>query len=195
MSLSSKIDPVIKVYRGVISAQKQAFWLFLVVNIFFGGLGVWLPPVLATQDPRVSAWKEFIKALQQGNGYLFALAISTTSTSYLALEYLDEKKTDFRQIKLLAGILVLVSVILMAILLSESISSGFATIMSSNESTTNTIQLLTEGVFTILSVFAAAFLFCLERIDEYPEYGKELKDRKTKLINQAGSICEPGMKL
>ena len=183
MSLTSKIEPVFKVYR-VISVQKQAFWLFLVVNVFIGGLGLWLPPVLATQDSRASSTMEFIKALQNGNGYLFALAILTTSAAYLALEYLDEKKTDFRQIKLLAGIFVLVLVMLMAILLGASINRGFSsTLMSGNESITYTIPLLTEGVCTLLSVFAASFLFCLEQIDEYPEYGKGLKDRQTtKLI-------------
>lgn len=72
---------ILGIFR-VIRAEPLVFGIFLGVNLFFGGMAVWLPPVLATQHPSASPGHEFLAALGQGNGYLFGLPVLAATSSY-----------------------------------------------------------------------------------------------------------------
>jgi len=186
-----KISTVIKVFH-VITEEAPAFWIFLGVNLFFGGAALWLPSFVATQHPTAVPFSELIKAFEQGNGYLFGLALLAAASSYWMREYLEEKKTDFKRLKFFATGASFLIMILIWGLLALMIYKGFAP--PTAETNVALGPLVTQIVFTVIALVMATYLFCLERIDNYPEFGKNLKDKVTeKNINQMDEPSKTGL--
>lgn len=178
---------ILGIFR-VIRAEPLVFGIFLGVNLFFGGMAVWLPPVLATQHPVASPGHEFLAALGQGNGYLFGLPVLAATSSYWLREYLYNKKSDFKTLKIFSALLAAGLMIVMALFLGSLISRGFLPPSSASNGSSPALlssAVLTQIVLTLLAFAMAVYLFCLEHIDNYPEFGKALKDKTTREM-QAG---------
>lgn len=170
------LSTVIKVFQ-VISAERPAFLIFLSVNLFFGGAALWLPSLVATQHPTAGPFNELIKAFEQGNGYLFGLALLAAASSYWMRDYLEERKSDFKQLKLFATGASFLIMILIWGLLALLIYKGFTPPPANTDMALG--PLITQVIFTVIALVMAMYLFCLERIDNYPEFGKDLKDKRT----------------
>lgn len=164
---------ILDVFR-VVREEGLAFGIFLGVNLFFGGMALWLPPALATQNISASPLQDFVTALEQGNGYLFGLALLAATSSYWLREYLANKDSDFRSLKMGAAAVAVGIMIIMSILLGAMLSRTSAGAPVSGSA------LITQGGLTVAAFLTAVYLFCLEHIDQYPEYGKSLKDKTTK---------------
>lgn len=171
---------ILGIFR-VVRAEPLVFGIFLLVNLFFGGMAIWLPPVLATQHPSASAGHEFLVALNQGNGYLFGLPVLAATSSYWLREYLSNKDSDFKTLKTFSALLASGMMVVMALFLGSLISRGFIP-LNQGDTLPDIFSgsVLTQLILSLLSFLTAVFLFCLEHIDEYPEYGKAFKDKKTR---------------
>lgn len=172
----------------VIRAEPLVFGIFLGVNLFFGGMAVWLPPVLATQHPFASPGHELLVAFGQGNGYLFGLPVLAATSSYWLREYLFSKESDFKTLKIFSALVASGLMIVMALFLGSLISGGFvlpSPTSNANPPDISIGSLVTQIVLTLLAFVMAVYLFCLEHIDDYPQFGKALRDKTTREI-QAG---------
>lgn len=175
---------VLEIFR-VIREERLAFWIFLGVNLGFGGMAIWLPPVVATQHPSANPLHELLTALEQGHGYIFGLALLAAAASYWLRDYLDNKETDFKVLKLSATLLSFVIMVLMALFLGIMIYQGFISqncLGNCEAKTTIWSPLITQILFTVFALVMATYLFCLERLDNHPDVGKGLKDKTTKRI-------------
>lgn len=173
----------------IAKAEPFYFGCFILVNLVFGALGLWLPPALALQDFSASPWVEFLKAIKAGNGYLFSLALLAASSMYVVREYWESKNSEFKQIKLISLIVSLGLMVVMALFLSPCISAQLDLPTSSQghaiRAPISDISLWIQGALTVLSLIWAVFLFCLEMIDDHQEYGQGFKDKtRHKLIKE-----------
>ena len=173
------MNSVLGIYR-VIREEPLNFWMFVAVNLFLGGIAIGLPPAIATHHPTATASHELLVAIDLGHGYLFALALLAATSAYMVREYRENTETEFKDLKLYATSFSFILMVIMAILLSvmtyRSFTSPESRILSWNP------RLITQVLLTILALLTAAYLFCLERLDDYPDYGKGLKDRQAKKI-------------
>jgi hypothetical protein len=175
---------ILGIFR-VIRAEPLVFGIFLGVNLFVGGMAVWLPPVLATQNPVASPAHELLVALRQGNGYLFGLAVLAATSSYWLREYLNSQKSDFKTLKIFSALLAAGLMTVMALFLGSLISGGFlppSATSTANPPTLLSSSALTQIALTLFAFVMAVYLFCLEHIDNYPQFGKALRDKTTREI-------------
>ena len=175
------MSSVLGIYR-VIREEPLNFWMFLSVNQFFGGMAIWLPPAIATHHPVATASHELLAAIELGNGYLFALSLLAAASSYMVREYRNNTNTDFKDLKLYATSGSFILMVIMAILLTTMTFSSFTP--PQNKVLNRHPQLILQVLLTILAILTAAYLFCLERLDNYPEIGRGLKDKITKNIRE-----------
>jgi len=173
------VNSVLGVYR-VIREEPLNFWMFVAVNFIFGGMAIWLPPAVATHHPTATAGHELLNAIDLGHGYLFALPLLAAAFSYMVREYRENTLTEFKDLKLYATSFAFILMVIMAILLTVITYRGFTPPQS--KILVCDPRLITQVLLTTLALFTAAYLFCLERLDEYPEFGKGLKDKQTKKI-------------
>jgi hypothetical protein len=173
------MSSVIGIFR-VIQQEPLNFWIFVAVNLFFGGMAIWLPPGVATHHPTATASHELLIAFSLGHGYLFALALLAAASSYMVREYREKMETDFKDLKLYATSFSFILMVIMAILLALITYRGFAP--PESKILAWDLPLITQVVLAILALFTAAYLFCLERLDDYPEFGKGLKDKVSRKI-------------
>ncbi|CAB3770233.1 hypothetical protein [Paraburkholderia solisilvae] len=178
---------MLSVFR-IVGEVPSYFVFFLLINVAFGGMGLWLPPILAANDLQASPTVEFIKVIRQGNGYLFALPLLAAASMYLFREYRESKNSEFKDIKLTTFIITLVLMMVMGVTLGPCVTSQF--------DVSNSIQpaqirppmsgfgMVIEIILTLASLLLAIFLFCLELIDDYQQYGKGLKDRARKKLEE-----------
>jgi hypothetical protein len=180
----------LKVYR-VIGETKLEFLVFLGLNLFFGGLGLWLPPFLALIDSS-NASDRYSKALDEGAGYIFALSFVTVAGTYLIKEYRFNQRSDFKDLKVMGGLLSLALLFFMGLVLTNQISSQ---ILGSTKALTFGSHML-QSALTALGVVAASYLFCLEQIDQYPDVGADVKDRTRRQFRKAmDSASDPELRL
>ncbi len=170
---------VLGVFR-VIREEWLSFWIFVAINLVFGGMAVWLPPVIASQHPTATPAHELRTAMELGHAYLFALALLAAAVSYMVREYRQNAKTEFKDLKLYATFCSLFLMFLMGVLLASMISGGMSSPRVPKE--VFWTPLITESMLAALALLMAAFLFCLEHLDDYPDYGKGLKDKAAKTI-------------
>ena len=173
---------VLGVFR-VIREESVNFLIFVIVNLFFGGMALWLPPLLAAQHQTEGAAHQFGHVLEIGHGYLFALALLAAACSYMVREYRENTKSEFKDLKLSATSIAFALMLLMAVCLGILIWAGFP--HKETGETINGSALAFEFVLALLAILMSAFLFCLERIDEHPDIGKGLKDKRTRLLKAA----------
>ncbi|PYE26358.1 hypothetical protein C7410_103277 [Paraburkholderia silvatlantica] len=195
------IKNLIGVYR-VIREVPTYFLLFLILNLVFGALGLWLPPMLAAADLHASSLTEFTKAMRAGNGYLFCLPLLASASMYVFREYKESKNSEFKDIKLMAFFLALGLMVAMALFLAPCVIAQFDLPQSvpSEQQIRSPIGNLGIGLqmlLTLLGLTLAIFMFCLESIDDFQEYGIGLKDKTRKKLEQQMENAESnsGLKL
>jgi len=184
------MNNVLGVFR-VINEEKLFFWLFVGVNLFFGAMALWLPPVIATLHPIASPLVELLKAFDQGNGYLFGLALLAAAVSFWMRQYIDNNDSEFKTLKLASTSFSFLIMFLMAIFLTATIYSGFSSEIDDSKVAYSCIHwgaLITQILFTIFAAITATYLFCLERLDKFPEYGIALKDKTERKIQNGMKI-------
>ena len=152
---------VLGIFR-VIREEKLAFWIFVGVNLGFGGMAIWLPPIVATQDSSASPGHELLLALAQGNGYLFGLALLAAASSYWLRDYLDDKETEFRTLKTSATLFPIVLMIAMSLFLAIIVYRGFQSPLYPPGSPRTVLwgSLITQIILTIFALITATYLFC-----------------------------------
>jgi TRAP-type C4-dicarboxylate transport system permease large subunit len=173
------MSSILGVFR-VIQEEPLNFLMFLAVNLLFGGMAIWLPPAIATHHPVATASHELLVAIGLGHGYFFALALLAAAFSYMVREYRDNTKTEFKDLKLYATTISLILMFVMAVLLTAMTYGGFAP--TDRKELVWHPKLMLQVFLTLCALLMSAFLFCLERIDVYPEYGKGLRDRTAKKL-------------
>ena len=92
----------LKVYR-ILLAKRAESLVFLGLTICVGALGLWAPPLIASVNAHDST-KEFVKALEVGAGYMFALSTVATAMTFFAKEYLADHHSDFKEIKTVGAV-------------------------------------------------------------------------------------------
>lgn len=117
-----------------IRSQWAHFFLFVVVNIFVGSLGVWMPVLLAGVRHEVDYIPSVMRQLEAGGPYTFAVAYLAAAASFVVSEYLSGASTGGRKLKTVFALFAFVLVILCT-LLSASQASGGQQIESPSAST------------------------------------------------------------
>lgn len=145
------------------------FWIFLLVNLFFGGAGLWFPAV-GSYFSDVGMVSQVGKALDSGTGYMLSITLLASSLSFIVREYLGNEPSDFRDVKTIVGVLafmLLMTMFALAIFTVSVQQLGLYPETSAKPiwATRHTFQ----AGLALLGFLFAAFLFCVERIDEYPE--------------------------
>ncbi|MBK7473342.1 MAG: hypothetical protein IPI73_24615 [Betaproteobacteria bacterium] len=84
---------------GVIGRLKALFFLFVLVNVVVGSLGLTAPLLAANQLSTVSWLVELVRQLKAGGAYTFSIAFIASSGAFLIREYLDNTRTSFRSLK------------------------------------------------------------------------------------------------
>jgi len=181
--MGARLENFVGVFR-VAQEEKLTFLIFIFINLLFGALGIWLPPALAAQDISAISSDEFIKALRAGNGYLFSLALLSASSVYMLREYFDDKSSEFKQIKAITLVAAATLMLLMAFFLVPYITSQFPAQEKMARVPVPGAALAVQSVLTVFSLICAVFLFCLEMIDNYPQYGFGLKDKERRKLNK-----------
>lgn len=192
------VKNVFGVFR-VVREELTYFFLFLFLNLFFGALGLWLPPMLAAIDLHASPLTEFVKAIRAGNGYLFGLPLLAAGSMYLFREYRESKSSEFKNIKLMAFIFTLALMMLMALSLAPCVISQFDVLDSTQPPQVRppigNFGIGFQILLTIVGLTVAVFTFCLELIDDYQEYGKGLKDKTRKKLEKEMENAESSSEL
>src|SRR5258708_2677508 len=148
---------VVGIFR-VIREEQLPFWIFFGVNLFFGGMAIWLPPAIASQHPVALPARELLVVFEQGNGYLYGLALLAAASSYWLREYLNDKETGFKNLKLCATLLSFVLMIVTSIFLAVKIYQGFSSAFPGPR-TINWGSLGTQIIFTVMALVMATYLF------------------------------------
>lgn len=183
-------------FLGIFRVAKQEpfyFTVFIMMNFIFGALGLWLPAASALGDSLAHAWPEFLKVWKQGSGYSFSLALLAASASFVFKESSDGNETQFKQLKKGALLFTLVLAVVILTLLNNCITAQFEPMQINgqliNRPPVSTANLIAQCFFTVISVLWAIFLFCLEFIDQYDDYGKDLKDkRREKMLDAINNV-------
>jgi len=179
------VNNLFDAYR-LISKRPAEFWLFLVVNFVLGGLGLWLGPVAAAFASR-DVGEEFVKSLSGSTGYFLSIALIASSASFFVREYISNKSVDaFREIKSILGLAVFVWILLLLAIVSilTTVNLGAALGGTAMTKFAWTHGYTLQIVLTALSFAVAAFLFCVEHINEFPEQFAGWKTEKQKELNE-----------
>jgi len=189
------VKDIFGVFR-VVSEEWLDFFVFCFANLFFGAMALWVPPVIAAMNDGVSLGCEFTEALRRGHGYFYALAILSASFPYWLREFKSAKETAFFSLKLGTGIFSGLIIVVCALFVSVLVNNGMHH-ADTQAATMRTWPLYAEMLLTIVAFALTAYLFCLEHIDKYPEYGKALRDREVKRIvhEMDGATSRSGMNL
>ncbi|SRR6266404_3071544 len=180
----------LQVYR-ILFAKRAESLVFLGLTIFVGALGLWAPPLIASVNAHDST-KEFVKALEVGAGYMFALSTVATAMTFFAKEYLADHHSDFKEIKTVGAVVAGCLILVMMVLLAIQIMAG---ILDSSKPPT-VASLVLQSLLTIAAFMVALYLFCLEQIDECPDLGVDLKDRsKAALRRKIDDAQDPDLHL
>lgn len=189
---------ILGVFR-VIQEELVEFIGFVGINVIFGAMAIWLPVALALFFPFASPKDEFLSGLAEGNGCLFGLAILTGASSYLVREYRSSKQSEFKSAKTISAFVAIILSALMSITIGALSVTRFFDAQHANlpaNSRSNTGLISLQISLTLLSFLMSLYFFCLERIDDYPEYGKGLRDKKSKaLIASMEANSSTGIKL
>jgi hypothetical protein len=102
--------------RSFFSAKSVHIFLFVVVNVFIGSLGVWMPLMtsLFLKDVRFSS--ELSASLSASGPYTFAVAYLAASSAYIAYDFLESRTSPNRKIKTVFGTTAFVLIILCTLL-------------------------------------------------------------------------------
>ncbi len=150
----------------LIKRRPVEFLLFVIVNLALGGMSFWVTSVLALKRD-VAVSDAMLLLLQSSTGYLLAIAILASSSSFVVREYLQNKASFFKTQKTACGLVTVLVLLVLLVLASDELNTQVLTLRghlaARHWSTGDVIQI----VLTATSLLLAAL--CLERVDEYPE--------------------------
>jgi len=187
---------ILGVFR-VVREEKLDFFVFCFANLFFGAMALWVPPVVAATMVNADPMSEFGEVLRQGHGYFYALAILSASFPYWLREFIGDMPKTFFKLKLGTGMLSGAVIVICALFVPLVVLHGVTHQVPTEAATMRTWVLTAEVLCTVAALILTAYLFCLEHIDKYPQYGKALRDEAVKRIGEEmdGATTRSGLNL
>ena len=163
--------------------EKKVFFLS---DIIFGTFALWFPLLLGLIFyAKTNLCYEFVKLLDSGSGYTFALPFLLASSSFI---FIEEKKKDVEHLrnKLAPNIFIYCLVVAVFGLLFTGIHFTASLLdISASRTVLNTIQF----GFVVITIVLGFNLFCLKNVDKLPDelkiYLLEEKKKATELFTQA----------
>jgi len=177
---------------SVIPRLKALFFLFVLVNIVIGSLGITAPLLAASLLSASGVVAEFIRQLKGGGAYTFSMAFIASSCAFMFRDYIENKDTAFRSIKAMATMIAAGFAILLTLLSGINAAAAYvapATLMLQTQLTWTSSETLQTSLLATTILFGA-WLFCLEHIDRFPDEYLRLSDeeRDRLLANTSGPV-------
>lgn len=180
----------LRVYRVLLERPAESF-VFLGLTLGVGAFALWAPPLIAWVYS-LDILREFVKALEIGAGYMFALITVATALTFVAKEYLADRPSEFKELKIIGAVIAGCLILLLALLLGIQITAGILQPTRNLPITSLTIQ----TVLTVIGFLVALYLFCLEQIDDFPDLGVDVKDRSKAVLRKAiNAAKDPDLRL
>lgn len=124
-----------------LKAKFVHIFLFFVVNIVIGSLGVWMPMLTSLLLEDVNFRIELSRVLAASGPYTFAVAYLAASTAFVAYEYLEERTTINRKSKTTLTTMAFVLIILCTLLSAFQTQIPQLSGAAPNTSTVNKVTL------------------------------------------------------
>ncbi|MGG0847096.1 hypothetical protein [Peribacillus simplex] len=157
----------------VIPKIKSHFFIWIVLILFFGQLGI-IASVFADVGTIVSALH---KNFSDGNFYTFSIALLAAGILPFAQEYLyKEEKIRFRGFKMSSMIFGFLLIVIMVIKFTvlPTTSSPIA-------------EIIIQSTLYAISLFISVYFLCLENLERDYESFKDIDDKATKLLQKKTS--------
>lgn len=106
----------LRLHLSFLKAKFVHVFLFVVVNILIGSLGVWMPMLMAFLVEDAHFRDELSRSLAAAGPYTFAVAYLAATTAYIAYEYLEGNTTRKRKLKTTIATTAFVLIILCTLL-------------------------------------------------------------------------------
>lgn len=163
-----------KMAGKVINAEMTEFLIFAAAACFLGAYSLWGPVIIGLYLPAGDPMRELKNVLDSGQGYSFAISMLGVALGYIFREYRAGQQSEFKELKTRAAWLSLV--ILLFLLVIKTIDTTGRISTPSSLSMSDTGRLAQAG-FVLLAVYFSVVMFCIQKVDDYPEAGVELRDK------------------
>lgn len=208
-----------KLQYKFLSSKSVHLFVFIVVNVVIGSLGVWMT-ILMTRIVNIQSFDiELSKVLEASGPYTFAVAYLAASTSYVAYEYLEDRRTCKRKTNTTLTTAAFVLIILCTLLSAFQTKLFDTPSALTNKNTAIPSQLIeplqaninSEKVLTVqeklqlwlvlISIFIGLALYLISRWDDedailmLQEYNSKIREESLALENKMSNDNQASHKL